>query len=155
MTPPGRDIKVQVIRDRKPLTLTVTTARRPSEAELTGSGEPTAPEPDRDVESKMSRLGMSVSPLTPAVAKQLGVPDTVKGVVISQVDPNGPAAEAGIPRGSIILRVGRTPTPTVRAFQDAIAKLGEKDPIILLINVAQAGSGNKRTDTVVMLKPTE
>jgi serine protease Do len=47
-------------------------------------------------------LGVSIQPLTPELAKSFGVKDT-KGVLISDVIPDGPAAKAGVQPGDVLL----------------------------------------------------
>jgi serine protease Do len=45
---------------------------------------------------------VSIQPLTPELAKSFGVKDT-KGVLISDVIPDGPAAKAGVQPGDVLL----------------------------------------------------
>jgi serine protease Do len=53
---------------------------------------------------KVSRgwLGVSIQPLTPELAKSFGARDT-KGVLVSDVVPDSPAARAGLKAGDIVL----------------------------------------------------
>ena len=53
---------------------------------------------------KVSRgwLGVSIQPLTPELAKSFGAKDT-KGILISDVVPDSPAAKAGVKPGDIVL----------------------------------------------------
>ncbi len=46
-------------------------------------------------------LGVQIQPLTPELAREFGVKD-VRGVLVSDVVPDSPAAKAGIQRGDII-----------------------------------------------------
>ena len=50
-------------------------------------------------------LGVTVQPLTPALADRLQVPASTEGLAVTDVDPNGAAAEAGIRPGDIIRQV--------------------------------------------------
>jgi serine protease Do len=59
-------------------------------------------------------FGMRAQNLTPALADELGLEDT-NGVIVTDVTPDGPAAEAGIQRGDIIVELDRK----------AIANVGE------------------------------
>ena len=56
--------------------------------------------PGKDGSSPRDRLGLVVRPLTGAESQQLGVN---KGVIVADVD--GPAAQAGIEPGDVILAV--------------------------------------------------
>jgi Do/DeqQ family serine protease len=50
-------------------------------------------------------LGVGSEPLTPEVAEQVHLPSDTKGVIITEVTPEGPAEKAGVQRGDVILRV--------------------------------------------------
>ncbi|MFH4180345.1 PDZ domain-containing protein, partial [Acinetobacter baumannii] len=54
------------------------------------------------------------------------------GVVVTDVDPTGPAADAGIARGDVILEVNTQPVDSPEAVQEAMAKSGDK-PVLLLV----------------------
>ena len=47
-------------------------------------------------------LGVSIQPLTPELAKSFGVKDT-KGVLVSEVMPDSPAAKSGLKQGDILI----------------------------------------------------
>jgi Do/DeqQ family serine protease len=79
-------------------------------------------------------LGLSVAPLTPALASQLGLPRSTQGLAIQEVDPNGAAAQAGIQAGDVILQVNRQPVRTVDEMRRALGKVEGGPPPLLLIN---------------------
>lgn len=54
------------------------------------------------------KLGILFQPLTPALAQALGV-DSSKGALVSEVEPNGAAARAGIKGGDVIVAVNGVP----------------------------------------------
>ena len=76
-----------------------------------------------------SVLGLEVQDLTPEIAERLGV-EAGRGVVVSRVDPSGPAAEAGVRRGDVILEVNRAPIDDVSRLQ---AELDRSDDDVLLL----------------------
>jgi serine protease Do len=50
-------------------------------------------------------LGVQIQSLTPEIAKGLGLdPDKAKGALVADVQPNSPAAQAGVRSGDIIVR---------------------------------------------------
>jgi serine protease Do len=61
------------------------------------------------------RYGLSVQDLSPEVAQQLGLADA-KGVLVTKVEPDSPADEAGIRRRDVILEVNQKPVESVREF---------------------------------------
>ena len=111
-TPIGQPASLQVLREGKPLTLTAQVAEMPGAQQLAATAHPAR-----------ERLGLAVQPLTPALAKQLGVPET-RGLVVAGVKDGSPAAEAGIQPGDVIVKVNRKPVKTVADLRQALA--GEK-----------------------------
>lgn len=62
-------------------------------------------------------LGIVIQPVTPTVAKTFGLPGEPRGALIGDLAPNGPAAQAGIQRGDIILEVNGEPIHESRDLQ--------------------------------------
>ena len=79
-----------------------------------------------------ARLGITVEPLTPDLTSQLGLPRGTQGVVINQVDPTGPAAEAGLQAGDVIQQVNRQPVRSVDDVRNALQKSGNRPPLLLI-----------------------
>jgi serine protease Do len=89
----GQSAKVTVIRDNKRVPVTVRIGELKDE-EVVASAEP-------------GKLGLTVQNVTPELAESLGLRRS-EGVVVTSVDPQSPAAEAGIQRGDVILEANRT-----------------------------------------------
>ena len=70
--------------------------------------------------------------LTPEIAKDLGVKKNA-GVVVTRVEPESPAAEAGIQTGDVIQEVNRKPVKNVEDFAQKVEKAKDKDNVLLLI----------------------
>ena len=66
--------------------------------------------------------GISVQNLTPAIRDQLGLPSNVNGVVISELDPNSPAAQTGLQPGDVIQSINRHPVASVDDFNRLAAQ---------------------------------
>jgi serine protease Do len=73
--------------------------------------------------------GLRAQDLTPELASQLGI-DEDDGVVVTEVRPGSPAAEAGIRRGDVIIEVDRE---EVKDTKDLQAKLAEDDDSVLML----------------------
>lgn len=86
-----------------------------------------------------SKLGVDVSELTPELAKQLNVRNQ-KGVVITEVTEDSPAARAKLRAGMVILRVGQKSVETVDDFRAAMKDISLKDGVLLLV---RAGDRNE------------
>jgi len=77
--------------------------------------------------------GLQVQNLTPDIAKQLGLPLTAKGVVVNDLDPASPAADAGIQQGDVIQEVNRKPVHNLEEYRQALATAGNQS-VLLLVN---------------------
>jgi serine protease Do len=64
-------------------------------------------------------LGLTVQTLTPTLAEKYGV-TMVKAVVITDVEPESPAARERLQPGDVITQVNRKPVPTQKDFRDAL-----------------------------------
>jgi S1-C subfamily serine protease len=85
------------------MTLPVTVVDR---TEITAANGAPNEAPDRNErgESAQGKLGIRVQDITPAMQRQLRLPDT-EGVLISSVEPGSAAEEAGLARGMIIIGI--------------------------------------------------
>ncbi len=77
--------------------------------------------------------GLQVQNLTPDIRQQLNLPATTTGVVISQVDPDSAAAQAGIQQGDVIQEVNRKPVHNVDQYQQALSGSANQ-PVLLLLD---------------------
>ncbi len=67
------------------------------------------------------------------LAENLGLDRSVKGVVVTQVDPGGPAADAGLRRGDVILEVNRQAVKDVDAYRKAVKSVGKGKSVLFLV----------------------
>jgi serine protease Do len=96
-TPPGTKVKLNVVRDGRPMTLTVELEERLREGEQVAREEDA---PDEDEAS--TRVGVTVSDLTARLRQYYGVEDDMDGVVITRVRAVSPAGEEGLREGDVI-----------------------------------------------------
>ncbi len=93
---PGTQVALTLQRDGKELQVKATLSElTPQEAQTKQSGS------DQDG-GEGGPLGLSVQPLTPDDAAQLGLSKATHGLVVQSMDPSGPAAESGIQAGDVI-----------------------------------------------------
>jgi len=123
LTPPGTVVKLGIIRDGQPMEVSVRLNEMPGGSGPAGQGPGYRGALD----------GVSVDELTPQVARQLGVGANVFGVVVTDVDPDSPAYEAGLRRGDVIEEVNRKPVRDVASFQRAVREAGSR-AVLLLVN---------------------
>ncbi|MEO8598740.1 MAG: DegQ family serine endoprotease, partial [bacterium] len=122
---PGTVAKIDLMRDGKPRTLTIKIAAL--------SNKDGAPVADSALD-KGAKLGVAVTDLSPQQKNALGID---YGVQVQQVGA-GPAANAGIQPGDIILQLGGHRIENVLALQEASAKLADGKPVALLIKRGEA-----------------
>ena len=138
-SPAGSSQKVDVIRNRKPMSLKVVVRSLPSDYDI-ASTSPNGSRKDRSPKStKSEMLGLEVGELTDALAKRLDF-EGLSGVVITGVDPTGVAAAAGLRPGSLILRVGQKPVKSTAEFEAALKGEDTEKGVLLLI---RTGAGNR------------
>jgi len=83
---------------------------------------------------RRSWLGVYIQEVTPEIAKQFGLPEDTKGVLIGDVVKDSPAEEAGIKRGDIIIKVNDEEVNSPEELQDKIRDIdiGEKANIEIM-----------------------
>jgi len=119
-TKPASKVPVQVFRDGGKKTLTVKIGELSDQ-----SGTASAAETSTD-------LGLSVSKLTPEVAQALGYKET-DGVLVSAVDPLGPAARAGIAVEDLIVSVQGQKVQTAGEFWHVVGQYDLSKGIRLIV----------------------
>ena len=77
--------------------------------------------------------GVQVDELTPEAARELGLRPNTKGVVVTDVDPAAPAADAGLHRGDVIEEINRQPVSSVSEYERVVGQAG-KEPVVLSVN---------------------
>jgi serine protease Do len=124
-TPPGTPVRLTVQRAEGPKEITVTLAQLPSQS-IDEEGQP-----DLRGGARTPLEGVSVDELDPQTARQLQIPTSVKGVIVTDVDVASAAYSAGLRRGDVIQSVNRKPVATVSEFETTVGRGGT---VLLLVN---------------------
>jgi serine protease Do len=77
-------------------------------------------------------VGVSTQEVTPDIARSLGL-EEVKGIVVTDVDPDSAGGRAGLKTGDVILEIDSKPVTSNRDFKAATKSLDKNRPILLLI----------------------
>lgn len=103
-TPVGREVEVVIWRKGERKTVRVKVGELPDEEQLAELGRPQQPpRPGPTGGVRVPELGLVVSPITPELKNRFSLPDRAKGVVVVEVEPDGPAAQEGIRPGDLIV----------------------------------------------------
>ncbi len=122
MMSPGTSVKVNVLRNGRQLPMTVQLAELPNPQENASLGQS---------DQQNALAGVSVDNLTPDAARQLNLPPSTSGVVVTDVDPSSPAADSGLHPGDVIQEVNRKPVRNRSEYEAAVRNAG-KDPLLLV-----------------------
>ncbi len=124
-TKAGTDSTITVLRNGKEQQLDVTVGQHQTAAADTGAvqGE----------DASDAALGVTVAPLNEAARAEMGVAEGVNGVVVTSLEPDSPAAKAGLQRGDVIVQLGEQATDTPKALKAALES-EKTDPALVLIN---------------------
>jgi serine protease Do len=146
--PVGSRVPIELIRDGRRQTVSVTVAQRPTEEELArlsgvadddeGSQLREQPNEQQSTGQRSARasLGLTVQTLTPEIARSLRITDTAtRGVVVASVDPSSDAAAKQLQTGDVILSINQRPTRTPEEAAAAVeaARTAGRNSVLLLV----------------------
>jgi S1-C subfamily serine protease len=135
-TAPGTEVTLAVVRDGREQEVRVALGELSGGAPRGGGRE----EPGGGEDGgERGRLGVGVTPLTPEMAERLELPAGASGLLVTSVEPTGPAADAGLRQGDLIEQANRQPLRSVEDLRAAIRESGER-PILLLVNRPRVGT---------------
>ena len=125
---PGDAAKLDIIRDGKAQTVSVTVGALPSEETAdAGSAQP-----------HPAQLGLALGPITPDASDQLNLPSGTHGVLVTGVRQGSPADQAGLQQGDVIVAVGNHPVASpgqaVHDMHAAIAGSGHAVALRIIRN---------------------
>jgi serine protease Do len=121
-TKPGTTVPIRIVRDGKEQTISVTVDELDLEAEgnLARNGSSRGSAGGSADQQTSSGFGLTLENVTPEIARRQRL-DNARGAVVVDIEPQSPAARAGLSPGDVILRVGRA---TVASAADAQRELG-------------------------------
>jgi serine protease Do len=140
--PVGKEVEVVVVRKGQELTKTVTLGRLEDGEKAMAQAADEA-NGAADSRASASALGMELTAIDDEARKTFKIKEGVKGVVVSAVEPNSPAAEKGLRAGDVIEEVNQQavekPADVSKSI-DALKKAGKKSALLLVSN----GAGDVR-----------
>ena len=130
-------VRVEVVRRGKPRTLTIVTGRL-DEPQLV-KAEPTE-SPIKKLRRGQTVFGMQLSALDTATRNRMGIPDAVKGVVVTDIDVDGLGYKNDIRRSDVIVEIEQRPITTPLEVKTAFSKAIKEDDKSLLMLLNSGGS---------------
>ncbi|MGA8899801.1 Do family serine endopeptidase [Bradyrhizobium sp.] len=125
---PDSSAKLDILRKGEAKSITVTLAKMPDQLKKQAKAD----EPNGRTERGVPHLGLSVAPADEVAGAGSN------GVVVTGIDPNGPAAEHGVQSGDIILAVGGKSVSSVTDLRQALsqAKTDGKHDVLLRVKTS-------------------
>ena len=123
MTIPGTEVDLEVIRDGKPKTIEVVVGEQPADFSSVGQYRSSSP---------LGKFGLELQELTEELAAQLGY-EGRGGVIISEVDPDSPAAKSGLKPGQLVEEVNKVKIDSMEDLNKVIEKSVEKNRVLLKV----------------------
>ncbi|MFC5360003.1 Do family serine endopeptidase [Azospirillum himalayense] len=130
----GSAVPLELVREGKAETLTVTVGELEPQEQVALSGSSRAPRPETTVDTKQV-LGLTLSQLTPGLRDSFSLPPDVEGVVVTEVGDASAASERGIEAGDVIVEAGQEPVKTpedLNRLVDDARNQGRKTVLMLL-----------------------
>ena len=139
--PPGRDVRLQVLRDSERIRLDVRLEERPSL--IAEREEPTPAAPPR--EESMDWLGLELRPLTRTLRERAQLDRRQRGVFVSGVSARSVFAEKGFREGLVIVGINDAAIESLGDLEEAAAALESGD----LVRVEALLPGGQRLFSVI------
>jgi serine protease Do len=131
--PIDQKTRVEVLRDGKPVELSVTVREQPKDYGIARTDRDSEEEqPEKRTSVEIEELGLEVDEVSESVAKRLDLTDK-SGVEIVAVERGSVAAQAGLRPGDVISEVNRKPVKTLDDFRGALKKNTLEDGVLLLV----------------------
>jgi serine protease Do len=121
-TAPGTAVDIVVVREGNRTGLKAVLERMEQDEEIALASHR---------EGHSTDWGFKARDLTSSLIEQLGLPEDTGGVLIEDVDPEGPAARAGMRRGDVILEVNKQEVDDVPDLERALDD--SDDSLVLLL----------------------
>jgi serine protease Do len=121
-TPVDETVKVKVFRDGKERTINVKIGR------LDDGEVALAP----DDEETGGALGLTVANVTPELVERYSL-ESDQGILITKIDPEGPAAEANLRVGDLVVEADGKEVGSVKDFEELVGKMKSGKVLRLLI----------------------
>ena len=133
----GKTVDVVVIRKGKEQTLKIQVAKLADPDKKPSKQTKVEPEPKQKQKQTQNRpLGLELAAVSEELRRRYRLRENLKGLVVTNVDPDSNAADQNVQAGVVLLEVSGEPVTTaaeMRARVDALKKAGKKSALLLLL----------------------
>ena len=133
---PDTVVKLSVWRDGKEQEVELKVAALNPNRPAPPPSEPEKPKPPTSVDV----LGLKLTKLTAELRKQFSLPETAKGVVITEVPQNSPGAAQGLRPGDLVIAVGHELVGSLEEVQQKVAASKKNGRKNVLVRVEREGN---------------
>ena len=134
----GQSAEIAFVRDGKAKSLNVTIATQPTDTMLAGRPLPPSPGEEPRV-LPLEKLGIELQDMTPEFSRKQGFKGEVKGAFVARVENQGPADEAGLERGMVIVKVDNVAVASADAARTALNKASLENGVLVEVKLPQSG----------------
>ena len=128
VSPVGKTVPVEIVHKGKTKTVEVEIAKLQDQAAEADDATP-----------QKGKWGLALREVHPEDRERLGLKKG-EGVVVADVQPDSPAAEAGVQPNDVILQVNQTPVSSPADVKEQAAKITGDKPLLLLLRRAEGDS---------------
>ena len=139
-TPIGKAVDVEVLRRGEKKSFKVAVGRLTEDDE-----KPDLPQSKADEQKapEQKLMGLTLSVIDDQVRQRFGLDGKVKGVIVTEADPDSPAAQKGIKPGDIIVEAGQDPVNSPDDLGRSVEKIRKSGRKAVLLRV-EDGKGDLR-----------
>ncbi len=135
-TPIGEKSHVLIWRKGEKRTVEVQLGELPEDEQLAELGQNQPATPDAASSAKIPELGLTLQPLDDALRQQFTLGQSAKGVVVTEVEAQSPAAAESLRAGDLVVEVNQEEVKAPAEIAARIAKLKQegKKSVLLLVD---------------------
>src|SRR5437762_12540245 len=129
--PPATKAQIEVNREGQTKTFDIQLAEMPPNA--ADEGAETSSDETTQPEKTTVFGGVAITNITDDIRSALNLPKDIQGAVIAEIDPDSPAAKAGLREGDVIQEVNKQPVKSAKDLVAISKKLKSKEKILMRV----------------------
>jgi serine protease Do len=142
-TPVGKTVNVEIMRKGKKQTVKATlgeleAAMASAKSDSSQKADAARPKAGRN-ETELADLGVRIAPLTKELRQKHDIKDDVKGVVVTDVENDGPAAKRDVRVGDVIIEMAQSEIRNTDDAVEMLKALKDAKRKVALLQIQRAG----------------